>query len=76
MNNDRRKQIEELITKAEALREAIDIVENEEIDAFDNLPESLQESERGQSMQEASDSLADARFSVDDVLANLTQALG
>lgn len=45
------------------LREAYDDLENvktEEEDAFDNMPEGLQESERGDMMQEAIDTLDEA----------------
>jgi exonuclease VII small subunit len=69
MNKDRRKSLAEalaLIDQAEALlqqaSEAVDEVRDEEQEAFDNLPESLQDGERGQQMQEAVSSLESVDF--------------
>ena len=65
MNAKRRNAIEsvinELIEKFEEIKaEAIDQlseIRDEEQEAYDNLPESLQESERGENMQDCIDSL-------------------
>lgn len=60
MNKDRRKQLDEalkLLDEADALaQQAFEIVEavrDEEEEAYDNLPESLQQGERGENMQSA-----------------------
>lgn len=62
MNADRRKKIEALRQKiAEALSEA-ESIRDEEQDYLDNMPESLQQGERGERAQaavEALDSLVD-----------------
>lgn len=59
MNRIRRKslkvilgQMEELSTVLETVKEALQDVLNEEQEAYDNLPEGLQEADRGQQMQE------------------------
>ena len=64
MNRIRRKslrtilgQIDELSTVLETVKEALQDVLNEEQEAYDNLPEGLQESDRGQQMQEYIDAL-------------------
>jgi ElaB/YqjD/DUF883 family membrane-anchored ribosome-binding protein len=57
MNGTRRKQIEEIKAKIEALRDDVDSVMQEEQDAFDNMPECLQASDRGEKAQEAIDAL-------------------
>lgn len=65
MNTKRRNAIEsvinELIEKFEEIKaEAIDQlseIRDEEQEAYDNLPESLQESERGENMQNCIDAL-------------------
>ena len=52
MNNDRRKELRNAVA---LMAEAFNIVENikqEEEESFDNLPESLQEGERGDMMQQ------------------------
>ena len=59
MNRIRRKslkailgQMGELSTVLETVKEALQDVLNEEQEAYDNLPERLQEADRGQQMQE------------------------
>ena len=59
MNRIRRKslrailgQMDELSTVLETIKEALQDVLNEEQEAYDNLPEGLQEADRGQQMQE------------------------
>lgn len=67
MNANRRKQIAEaakLIEQAHdlilAASEQLEDVRTDEEDAFDNLPDSLQETDRGEAMQEAIDNLQEA----------------
>ena len=57
-----------------AIQEACDTlneVRDEEDEAYDNLPESLQEGDRGDAMQEAIDTLDDAIAYLDDVIGYL-----
>ena len=68
MNAERRKALSkihdtlgELITEIESLYE-------EEEAAYDNLPESLQDSERGEAMQEALSNLEDLQGSLEDAV--------
>ena len=58
MNNIRRKQIAAIMEQLEALREEVETLQEEEQEAFDNLPEGIQMSERGESMEEAAVSVA------------------
>lgn len=60
--------------KLEALREEIECIKDEEEEAFDNFPESLQESERGEAMQEAISNLEYAFDSIDEVISYLEEA--
>lgn len=67
MNNTRRKeiarirgQLEELSALLIELHGDIDNILSEEQEAFDALPESLQDGERGQTMQTALDNLQSA----------------
>lgn len=75
MNNARRKEIREAIS---LIQEAVDILvnvrEDEEI-AYENLPEGIQMSERGEAMQEWIDTLTDAEDSIQDVIDNLESQL-
>jgi len=59
MNRERRKKLGEIIDQLGTLRDALDAVASEEREAYDNLPESLQESDRGCAMEEAADELDD-----------------
>ena len=59
MNKSRRKELRRIAEELEKLREDLDAVASEERDAYDNLPESLQESDRGCAMEEAADELDD-----------------
>lgn len=62
MNNQRRKTLADISAALESLREQLGDVHSEEQDAFDSMPEGLQDSERGQKAQEAIDQL-DSAFS-------------
>lgn len=64
MNAKRRKALAAIITRLEELdslrseiKEHLEEVKGEEQEALDNMPESLQESERGQQMQEYIDTI-------------------
>lgn len=52
MNKIRRKQIEKAIELIEQARDILECVKDDEQEAFDNMPESLQGSERGEVMEE------------------------
>lgn len=73
MNNDRRKEIaaiiadvQDLAALLQAASDRVQEVRNGEQDAFDNMPESLQDSERGQRAQGALDELEDALGAFED----------
>ena len=74
MNKIRRKELASIVAKLEALdalrleiNEMLESVRDEEQEALDNMPESLQDGEKGQQMQEYIDTMAD----VLDELENL-----
>ena len=52
MNKLRRKEIAKAIELMEEAREILETVRDEEQEAYDNMPESLQNSERGETMEE------------------------
>lgn len=67
MNKTRRKELEraaDLLTEAQ---EIIEAMRGEEQEAYDNLPESLQEAERGEQMIEYIDAMDEAMSSIDDL---------
>ena len=52
MNKFRRKSLEEIKLKLEQLQFDIDTLKDEEQQAHDNLPESIQYSEKGETMED------------------------
>lgn len=71
MNKNRRKQLEKIVEALEALRDDLEMLKDEEQDCFDNLPESLQESEKGEIMQEYADDLEAAYDDLDNVICSI-----
>lgn len=75
MNNPRRKDIRRAM---ELLQEAMDIIScagEEEREAYDNLPESLQYTERGETLEENADTLDEAVDSIYDLMDSLEEIL-
>ena len=71
MNNKRRKEI------AATIRQIEGVVSNilaEEEEAFDNMPESFQDSERGDISQEAQDNLSSAVDALEEAISYLEDA--
>ncbi len=61
MNKERRKTLETILEMLE------DVIVCEQ-DAFDNMPESLQYSERGESIEEGIQNLEEAKELIDDIV--------
>lgn len=74
MNNKRRKHINNIINILETSKDEISEILEEEQDAFDNLPENLMESERGELAQNAIDLLEEAVNNVEEAINNLEEA--
>jgi len=85
MNNDRRKALDELykrleliqlavenITDADEVHDLLEAVRDEESEARENMPESLQEGEQGQRSQEAIDNLDTAVDKVKEIADAIT----
>lgn len=73
MNRERRKELAAIIKKLEELdalreeiREQLETVMSEEQEALDNMPESFQDSERGQQMQEYIDTMESAMYDLEN----------
>lgn len=76
MNDDRRKRIDEAMEHISAARELLDTVIAEEQEAFDNLPQGLQGSERGQKLEETADSLYSIHSDLEDMESLLEECKG
>jgi len=75
MNKARRKVLARITTQLESLKEELqlDVIDAEQ-EAFDNLPESFQEGEKGERMQEIIDTLEDVVSNFEDAIESLNQA--
>lgn len=71
MNKARRKQIEEVISKLEDIRDEIQQISEDEMEAYDALPESLQDGERGQQIYDNANDIEYQSSMVDDVISEL-----
>ena len=67
MNKSRRKELEKAIELLEQASDIIDSAKVDEEDAYDSLPAGIQDSERGETMQEAISSLEDALDNLESV---------
>ncbi len=76
MNKQRRK---DLLDVAESLQEALDRlseVRDEEQEAFDNMPESLQYGSRGDAMQDAIDTMDEWEGEIDEIKSRIEEFAG
>ena len=73
MNAQGRKEIAKYIASLEEIKDKLDSMMDEEQDKFDNMPEGLQESERGEAMQEAIEQLEAACDNLDEVISALQE---
>ena len=78
MNNQRRKDIREAMSlledaaaKLEQAKSILETAGEEERDAYDNLPESIQEGERGCAMEEAADNIDEIVSDIDDMVSSV-----
>lgn len=75
MNKDHRKEIDRIISEindkltplVDEIREAIEAVRDEEQDYYDNMPESLQGGEKGDTAQEAISQLEEALTEIEAI---------
>lgn len=68
MNKQRKQRFEEVAASLEEAKDILGDIQQEEQEAFDNLPEGLQISERGEKMQEYIDLMDDCNDKIDDVI--------
>ena len=83
MNDTRRKELAEIRSRIELAlgelsnaKDELEGVINAEHEAFDNMPESLQQADRGQTMEEGINTLEDASSTLDDLISSIEDILG
>lgn len=74
MNGKRRLLIGKVIEQLENLKMEIETLQEIEQEAFDNLPEGLQQSDKGTAMEEASSALEAALSSLEETTNSLEEA--
>lgn len=75
MNKSRRATLNMIANALQELKSQLETVRDEEQDAFDNMPESFQESERGETMQEMIDNMDYANDSLDDAISYISEVI-
>lgn len=75
MNDDRRKRISAAAAKIAEARAELEEVQGEEQDAYDAMPESFQNGEKGKKAQAAIDALEEAVGSCNDIEMSLETAI-
>lgn len=75
MNKQRRERINGLMAKLEEIQGEVRMIQEEEQEAFDNMPESIQTSERGEKMEEVITQLKDSDSNLDEARTILEEIL-
>lgn len=75
MNKMNRKQLSDLISRIETIHEELDEIKDGEEAKFDNMPESLQDSEKGESLSEVIDFLDSASESLNECVESIQSAI-
>lgn len=68
-------KIQQAIDMLNEAKESIDEIQSEEEEAYENLPESFQESDRGETMQENIFTMGNVRESIEDQVTELEDCL-
>ena len=71
MNKPRRKELKRAVELLEEALSIIELCKDEEQEAFDNLPDSFQESERGEKMDEYIYYMEDVMMSIENAADTL-----
>ncbi|MEG0978054.1 MAG: hypothetical protein RSC93_07310 [Erysipelotrichaceae bacterium] len=75
MNNKRRKAISEINEQLEVLSETLNIVNEEETEYLDNMPENLQESEKYNHSEEIIDVINEIIENLDNAISVLNEVV-
>lgn len=71
MNRVRRRKIQKALEVIDEARGILEECQEEESEAYDNMPEWMQEREEGEKMQDCIDALEEACESIDELIENL-----
>jgi len=75
MNKDRRKRLRQVIDQGNQLLEDLRAIQEDEQDALDNIPESLQGTDRYADMETAAELLEEAADNLEDLISRCLEEL-
>ena len=75
MNNARRKKLQKIYDQLEKLKLEFDFVIEKEQEAFENIPENLQDTEQYDTMDSGVESLEDVQNSFDTFIMEFSELL-
>lgn len=75
MNKARRRQLEKVVEVLTAQMEEMETIKDEEQEAFDNLPEGIQCTERGETMEENVDELDSIITDLENVIDSINEVI-
>ena len=75
MNKERRKEIESILSYIASLKDRIESVASEERDYYDNMPENMQNGDKGSQADEAAGHLEEAASDLDGITNELEEAI-
>lgn len=73
MNAKQKKQVKDWISQLEEIQNNMETMSIEENEKYDNLPEGIQDSERGDAISEAADTLDEAASSIEEIIFSLKE---
>ncbi|MCQ2052409.1 MAG: hypothetical protein MJZ03_00465 [archaeon] len=76
MNKVKRVRINKIVSELDLLLSKVETLRDEEQYAFDNMPENLQDSSKGEILEEKIDQLDDATDYLSDAIESLKEAAG
>lgn len=75
MNKQRRNRLQKVIDQLGELKEEVSSICEEEQEAYDNMPESLKDGERGSQMYDNISTLEDQESNFDELIENLQEVI-
>ena len=75
MNRYRRKELDSIIKTLGALYYELEDLSSKETDAYENLPESLQQAQKGEKIFEAADNINNACEAIEEVITFIENAM-
>jgi N6-adenosine-specific RNA methylase IME4 len=73
MNKDRRKRLSDIVERLSGIHTDLEELATDERDAFESMPEGLQQSTKGEQIDANADALENASCTVDDLNTELQE---